>query len=386
MELRQFFYKTLIIVGIIIALYVTYQVRSILLLFFGAVLFASTVRPIVLKLCDRGIPPLVSILVIYLGFLGSLTGIAIVLFPTFFASLQDLLNSQTAILQAIQDASERIRASLSSGLGAQLPLLRVTELQVYVAQFQSAAQENMQAYLFDFVRVLSEALILFVMAFYWFTERDHLEQLATRMLPLRHRERFVAIFNQIETTLGAYVRGQTILCVTLGIFAFIALSLLGVRSALALAIFAAVMEAVPMLGPFLGAIPAILIALLDSPEKAIAVTIAFVIIQQIEAQIMVPKVMERQVGLSPLFVLLALTSGNLLGGLMGAVVAIPIAAALKILLREFVIAPTVQARKFPVTEDGAVLLDDGLEEPAVKTTVETRQDPEASKPIVLTTK
>jgi hypothetical protein len=79
--------------------------------------------------------------------------------------------------------------------------------------------------------------------------------------------------------------------------------------------------------------------------------------------------------LSPLFVLLALTSGNLLGGLLGAVVAIPIAAALKIIVREFVISPTVEARKFPVMDDGAVLLDDTNPEPVANET------PEASAPV-----
>jgi predicted PurR-regulated permease PerM len=181
--------------------------------------------------------------------------------------------------------------------------------------------------------------------------------------------------NQVETTLGGYVRGTSILCITVGIFTFIVLSLLGVRSALMLAVFAALMEAIPMIGPFLGAVPAILVALLDSPQKALFVTIAFIIIQQIEAQILVPKVMERQVGLSPLLVLLALTAGNLLGGLIGAVVAIPIAAALMILFREMIVTPTVKAREFPVV-DGAVLLDDSIEETAEP------QEPSESPPSV----
>lgn len=382
MELRQFFFKTLVLIGTIVALYVLYQVRSIMLLFFGAVLFASTVRPIVVKLSERGIPAIVSILVIYLAFLGTLIGVVIVLFPTLLTSVQDLVNSQTDILQAIEATQVRIQSFALTNMGVQVPILRVTELQSYVAQFKSSAQAHFQAMLLDSVRGLSEALILFVMAFYWFTERDHLEQLALRMLRLRHRERFLSVFGEIETTLGAYVRGQTVLCLTVGLFSFAVLTLLGVRSAIVLAVFAAVTEAIPMIGPFIGAVPAILIALLDSPEKALFVTLAYIVIQQIEAQLLVPKVMERQVGLSPLFVLLALTSGNLLGGLLGAVVAIPIAAALKIIVREFVISPTVEARKFPVMEDGAVLLDDTNAEPPATETAEVP----APTPTIVTAK
>lgn len=372
MQIRPFLIKTLVVIGTLVTLYVLYQVRSILLLFFGAVLFASTVRPVVLKLSTRGIPPLVSILVIYLAFLAAITGIAIVLFPTLILSVQDLLNSQTTILLAIEEALQRIQTFAASGVGVQLPTLHLSELQTYLEQFKTSAQSNFQAILLDSFQILSEALILFVMAFYWFTDRERLEELALKMLPLRQREKFLSVFGEIETTLGAYVRGQTILCFTVGLFTFIALTALGVRSALALSFFAAVVEAIPMIGPFIGAVPAILIALLDSPEKALLVIVAFIVIQQIESQILVPKVMERQVGLSPLFVLLALTSGNLLGGLLGAVVAIPIAAALKIIVREAIVAPTVESLKYPVTEDGAVLLEQGATiEPAAQAPVET---------------
>lgn len=381
MELRQFFLKTLIVVGTLAGLFALYQVRSLLLLFFFAVLFASTVRPVVLTLSKRGIPAIVSILVIYLGFLAALAGVAVVLFPTLLVSVQDLLNSQTTILMALQLTLERLQNFALSSAGVHLPAVSVSGFVDYITQFQTSMQEHFQSILFDSVRVLSEALIAFVMAFYWFTERDRLEQLALKMLPLRHREKFVSMFAEIETTLGAYVRGQTILCVTVGIFSFIVLTALGVRSALVLAVFAAVTEAIPMIGPFIGAVPAIVIALLDSPEKALVVTIAYIVIQQIEAQVLVPKVMERQVGLSPLFVLLALTAGNLLGGLLGAVVAIPIAAAIKILLREFIIAPAVEARRFPVTPDGAVLLDEGTGETAAGET-----PPADSTPTILTAK
>ena len=381
MELKQFFFKTVIVIATVAALYGMYQVRSILFLFFGAILFASTVRPIVKTLSERGIPPIISILVIYLGFLGALAGIVIVLVPSILSAVQDLLESQAAILFGIENAIWRVQTMLMNN-AAQAPLLRAADLQQMLTGLQAQLQARTEEILFDSVIIVSEALILFVMAFYWFTERDRMEQLALKMLRLRHRERFISIFGEIETTLGAFVRGQLILSATLGIFAFTALSLLGVRSALALAVFAALAELIPMVGPIIGAVPAILIALLDSPEKAILTALAFIIIQQIEAQILVPKVMERQVGLSPLFVLLAITSGHLLGGIGGALVAIPIAAALKIIVREFVIEPTVEARKFPVMQDGAVLLDEEAVPPEPAETIDTTEP----APTILTAK
>ncbi len=222
---------------------------------------------------------------------------------------------------------------------------------------------------------------MFVLAFYWLTERDRLEDFGLRVFPLKHRERFRSIFKEIERTLGGYVRGQLIVCVSLGVFVFIALTLLGVRSALVLAAFAALAEIIPLVGPLIGAVPAILVALMDSPEKAIAVTVAFVIIQQIEAQFLVPKVMERQVGLSPMLVLMALAAGNLLGGLFGALIAIPIAAALNIIVRATIIEPTVEARKLPVIDGGVLLADEEtLQNNASPDNVPVRPPDEILKP------
>ncbi len=381
MELRPFFFKTLIVAAVIITFYALYQVRSLLFLFFGAILFASTIRPIVQKLAERGVLPWVSILVSYVVLLGVIAGIAIILVPTLFSSTKNLLDSQTVILMNVENTVVQIQSLLLNGV-TQAPLVRAAELQRQLTEFQTGFQARVEEILLNSVIVASEALILFVMAFYWLTERDHLEELILKMLRLKDRERFISLFGEIENTLGAFVRGQLILAVTLGVLAFVSLSLLGVRSALPLAMFAAVAELIPMIGPFLGAAPAILIALLDSPQKALFVTLAFVIIQQIEAQILVPKVMERQVNMSPLLVLLAITAGYILGGIGGALVAIPLAAALKIIVHEFLIAPTVEARKFPVTPEGAVLLDDVEASPPATVTLE----PTEPTPTVLTAK
>lgn len=365
MELRQFFYKSLIVVAIALGLYFLYEVRGILLLFFGAVLFASTIRPLVVYLKVWHIPPIISILVIYLAFLASLAAAVVFLFPTLLVNVRDLLESQNAIFLSVEATLERLQLFAASGTGLNIPVPSAVELQAQLNQLQATVQAHLTAYLVGGVQFASGAIILFVMAFYWLTERDRLEGIALRMAPLSQRERIANIVDKIEGMLGSFVRGQTILCGTVGVLSFIALSLLGVRSPAALAVFAALAEAIPMLGPILGAIPALLVALAQSPEKALLVAVAYLVIQQLESQLLVPKVMERQVGLSPLFVLLALTAGNLLGGIEGAVVSIPIAAVVKILVRDIVIEPTVEANKFPLV-DGAVLLPQSANETAAE--------------------
>ncbi|MGE5138888.1 MAG: AI-2E family transporter [Rudaea sp.] len=358
MELRQFFFKTLIFIGTLAGLYVLYSVRGTLLLLFGAILFASTIRPVVTFLKSRGVPTIVSALGSYLAFLIAVAVMLVVFVPALLSGVDELLRSQYYIFAVIADLLQRAQSLTADGTGFRLPVPDAATLQQQVTNLQTTAQGNFQTYLVGGFSAVTQTLFLFVMSFYWLTERDRIERVGARMVPINQRERFLSIFNQIETTLGAYVRGQTILCVTVGVLAFVALSVLDIRMALMLAVFAGIAEAIPMLGTIIGAVPAILLALTESPEKAIMVGIAYLVSQQLEAQLLVPKVMERQVGLSPLLVLLALTAGDLLAGILGALVAIPILAALQILLRELVIEPTVEANKFPVVEGGAVLLTD----------------------------
>lgn len=378
MELKSFLFKTLIVAGTIVGIYVLYQVRSLVMLFFVAILFGSTVRPVVVKLSAWRVPILLSTIISYIGFLAVLAGIVVLVFPSLLSSLQDLFNSQTNLLLRLEDVMNRVQAEIWKQTGFLLPSVRVADLQAYLAEFQSTAQNNFDQILLDSVRILSEALILFVLAFYWLSERDRFEEFGLRIIPMQHRERFRSIFQEVESTLGSYVRGQLIVCVTVGVLVFIALTILDVPSALVLAAFAAVVELIPLVGPLIGAIPALLVALLDSPEKTLLVALAFVIIQQVESQVLVPKVMERQVRLNPLLILLALAAGNLLGGLFGAIIAIPIAAGLNVIVRRTLIEPTVRSHRLSVV-DGGVLLAESDADLAKTATARTFPSKDAQK-------
>ena len=134
---------------------------------------------------------------------------------------------------------------------------------------------------------------------------------------------------------------------TVGIMCGVAYVALGVPSALLLALIAALFEAIPMVGPILGAIPAALAALTVSPELFVAVAIAVIIIQLIENHVLVPVVMRNTIGLSPLIVMVSLLVGGAAGGWLGAIVAVPVAAAIEVILGR------LQDREVPVAQDAA---------------------------------
>jgi predicted PurR-regulated permease PerM len=143
----------------------------------------------------------------------------------------------------------------------------------------------------------------------------------------------------METKVGSYMAGQGILCLVIGIMSLLAYSLIGLPNALVLAIMAGVLEAIPMIGPLLGAIPAGLVALSIGPDKLVWVILATVVIQQLENSLLVPRVMSKAVGVNPFVILLSLFAFSSLFGITGALMAIPIAAIIQLVLDRFVFRP-----------------------------------------------
>jgi predicted PurR-regulated permease PerM len=140
----------------------------------------------------------------------------------------------------------------------------------------------------------------------------------------------------METKVGSYLAGQGILCLIVGIMALAAYLLIGLPNALVLALVAGVLEAVPVVGPLLGAIPAVVVALAIAPSKLIWVIIATLVIQQLENSVLVPRVMRKAVGVNPFVSLLAIFAFSSFFGIAGALMAIPMAAIIQLLLDRFV--------------------------------------------------
>jgi predicted PurR-regulated permease PerM len=173
---------------------------------------------------------------------------------------------------------------------------------------------------------------LLALVFFWLTERSRLQRYALAFMPEHRRPGIRDAWNQIEARLGLWVRGQLILMVTIGMATGIAYSVLGLPGALLLALIAALTEIIPIVGPLIGAVPALLVATTISPETAIFTLGLYVLIHAIEGNVLVPIVMRNTVGLSPFLVLVSLLVGGTAGGILGAIVAVPIVAGITVVL------------------------------------------------------
>jgi predicted PurR-regulated permease PerM len=180
--------------------------------------------------------------------------------------------------------------------------------------------------------------ILFL-GFYWTLEGERSVRSLLLWVPMNRRDQIREFIADVEDKVGRFIFGQSILCLTIGAMALAAYQLIGLPYALVLAIIAAIMEAVPIVGPALGAIPALLVAFSFDPAKTIWVILATLLIQGLENYLLVPRVMKRSLGVNPLVVLLTIAAFSSLLGLGGAILSIPIAAVIQLTIDRFIIKP-----------------------------------------------
>jgi predicted PurR-regulated permease PerM len=192
-------------------------------------------------------------------------------------------------------------------------------------------------------------MTLLTIVFFWLVEHARIQRYLLAYVATERRAGARNAWNEIESRLGMWARGQLLLMGTMGLATGVAYTVLGLPVALLLALIAALAEAIPIVGPLLGAIPAILVAATVSPQLAVAVAGVYVVLQLVEGSVLVPVVMRHAVGISPLLVLLSLLIGAAVAGIVGALLAVPVAASVEIVLTHF------QDRDTPVAQDAAAI-------------------------------
>ncbi len=180
-------------------------------------------------------------------------------------------------------------------------------------------------------------LTILVFSFYFLMEHSNLRSFLVSLTGENIADKSLRTLRKIEERMGTWVRGEMILGLIIGISSYVGLSLLNVNFALPLALIAGVLELIPIIGPIISAVPAVIIAFTDSPNKALLVVVLYIIIQQVENNFIVPSVMKKTVGLPSIVILLALLIGGKLGGTIGIILAVPILLTVQTLFEEFVV-------------------------------------------------
>jgi predicted PurR-regulated permease PerM len=185
---------------------------------------------------------------------------------------------------------------------------------------------------------LFEILAVFLLAYYWTQEGSLIIRTFLRSIPERRRASVREFIHLAEERMGGYIRGQALLCLIVGSAALVAYLIIGLPFAPVLGVIAGITEMIPVIGPGLGAIPAILIALSVDPTKIIWVLVATVLIQGLENTLLVPNIMRSSLGVNPIIIMLSLVAFGSVFGFLGAIVALPAAAIFQLIIDRALLA------------------------------------------------
>ena len=329
---------TIAVLGVLLGAYVLVQVRAILILFLIGILLATAVEPVVNRLHARGFGRAQSVLLVYVGVFLVLVLLVALLVPALSRELSRLLSAAPNLIDNLRAS---VQASQSRFIRDNGPYL-LDEINARLNRVDIPTEQaiNLASYvpsiLGFFVKGLISVVTILMVGFYWLTEKPIIKRLFLSLFADERRARVLTIWDDIEVKLGGWLRGQLILMVVIGVLASTGFALLGVRFWLLLGILAGVCELVPFIGPWIIGLPAVLLALSQSWRLALAVIVFLAALYLIEGNVLVPRVMKGTIGLSPLLVVLAVLVAITVLGPVGAIVAIPVAAALQVLIGDLV--------------------------------------------------
>jgi len=334
------------VVCVFLTFWLLYRLRDVLFLFFVAMVVGTAIRPAVDWLHRRGIPRATGIIILYVIIAGLVVGFIAMIVPLLADQITEISRTvpeyYTNFRNALIDSNNRLLQNIGWRIPSQLTLLvhRDPNTEEVLDQVGQTL-----LYINLILKGVLGTLVVFLLAYYWTQEGNLILRSVLRIMPPQRKKNIREFIQLAELKLGGYVRGQGLLCLAVGVTAFIAYLLIGLPYTLVLGIFAGVMEMIPVFGPGLGAVPALLVALSIDPSKALWVVIATVIIQLLENAILVPRIMRHSMGVNPIIVLLSLFAFGSVFGFVGALLALPLAAIIQLLVSRVVLTAAETARK-----------------------------------------
>ncbi|PIR13306.1 hypothetical protein COV49_02690 [Candidatus Falkowbacteria bacterium CG11_big_fil_rev_8_21_14_0_20_39_10] len=318
------------VIFILIAFYFLYLVKDILAIMFVSLVLASALSPSVDWMQRRRIPRPLGIVFIYLTLLIIISSAVYLIIPPIIEQINDLSKNFPYYFEKIMERLIGFRDyALEYGFLDNIK----TGLNAVSANLQTAAGGVFSTVTGIFGSIISFFLVL-VFTFYMLAEKDAMRKIVWSVAPIQHQPYIMQLISRMQVKIGLWLRGQLILSLIIFILIFTGLKILGVKYALTLALIAGLTEFVPYLGPILAAIPAIFLSLTQSPMLALFVAVLYYIVQLVENNIIVPKVMQKVVGLNPIVSITVLLIGFKVAGVVGAVLSIPVATALSVFVMD----------------------------------------------------
>lgn len=315
-------HKTIIFaVLLLLSLGLLYILRDLILELFVALLLTTILEPMVSTMSKFKIPRIVSILVTYILVIGFLGGTISLIIPAVVDQTESFINALPNYLSNIG-----VTPAVSSGV-----------LSSFVNNNAGSAPGAIFQFTFSVVNIVIAFITVLVFTFYMLMSRNKLEDQLGTFFGEEKKNEFGEIIDSLEKKLGGWARGELAIMFAIGIATYIGLRILGIPYALPLSILGGIFEIAPFLGPILAAIPSIVIGFGISPITGVGVAALTFLIHELEGYILVPKIMEKSVGVSPLVTLIALAVGARLAGVVGVIISVPVVITFQILSKKYLV-------------------------------------------------
>ncbi len=304
-----------------------YLLRDVIIALFISIVIASALDPVVDRWQKGRIPRWLSVLVIMVIIFGVIGLVIFLMIPPVKNQIEQLSNNIPAVL----DQFENLR-----GVAEKYNLVDGSQgfLQTIGNRLGGAAQGLVSGITGAFSGIITLITII-VLSAYLISQEKGVKRFVKAISPMKYRPYIMYLTDKIQSKMGQWLRGQLLLMFIVGGLTYLGLWLMGVEYALILAILAGLLEIIPIIGIPIAIIPALIVSFTQNPILALFVLILYVVIQQVENHILVPKIMQKAVGLNPVFVILALLVGYERGGVLGVLLSVPAATAVGVFIKDF---------------------------------------------------
>lgn len=299
---------------VVLSLFFVFRIFEVVVILFLAFLFSSGLSPIVRVIEKLRVPRALSIAIIFVFLLLLLFLAGYLIIPPLAVQLVRFIEKFPGFL-----------SNAFPGMG-----LDITSFSSQLASLGQNVFKITSGFFGDVFSLVS----IFVLTFYMLFERKNIDKTLKMYLGEEKGKAITLLIRKIEEGLGAWARGQMVLCLIIGMTTYAGLSFLGVDYALPLAIIAGILEMVPVIGPIVSAVPAILVAFAKSFDLAFLTVLLYLVIQQAENHLIVPFVMKKAVGMSPLVTIIAIMVGGNLAGVAGMLLAVPLMVVVNVVLKD----------------------------------------------------
>ena len=333
------------IIFIILALVFLYLVREVIVILFFAIIIASAIGPFANWLESKKFPRLLGVLLLYLSFFGLIVFLLSLIVPFVAIELGQLTQALPQFVSSLSGALEKAQQTTSSKYFDFFG--EIQNLLDSFSQFLFAYSQSAISLIINIFGGALSFVAIIIISFYLSVMRRGVIGFISSIMPEKYESYVISLWKRAEFKVGRWLQGQFLLALSVGLMVYVGLSLLNVKYALLLGILAMVLENVPMVGPVLSAFPGLILAFTQSPTLGVWVLVFYIAVQQIENNIFVPLILRKTIGLNPVTVIIALLVGGKIAGILGMLLAVPVAVIIVEILDD--LARQKENRKAGVT-------------------------------------